>query len=157
MAGPFPVDTLHEPLNAAQRTAIITWFGTPAGKNHSKHQIAQYIDVSPQNLNASDDRTIAFYIASGKNSHNENMDFAIITAYNNVVKGGDFTAPQPGDVSSKVTNPIASITDFLGLLTSKSLWIRLGEFAVGAILVGVAVKAALAPNANPMKAVKYLK
>jgi hypothetical protein len=166
MAGPFPLDSLHEPLSPAQRTTILAWFQTAAGKSHTKKQLAQYIDVHPQNLNASDDRTIAFYIASGKNSHNENMDSAIITAYNNVLKGGDFTAPQPGDVHSEITNPISGVTDFLGMLTQKQLWIRVGEFAVGAILIAVAVKAALAPNASvtsaipagrAMKAMKGLK
>jgi len=45
--------------------------------------------------------------------------------------------------------PLKDVTDFLKLLTSPNLWIRVGEFIVGAILLGVGLSAMLKPVTEP--------
>jgi hypothetical protein len=147
VTAPYPAHSLKPPLTQAQRTSIIVFLESSAGKSHSKQQIADYINGKHA---SNPDLDIAFYVASGKNSGNENMDQAIITAYDNVLSGGDFTAPGPGDVHKEVTNPFSGWEDafraFIGAITSKQFWIRAGEFVAGAGLIFVAARAALTPG-----------
>lgn len=45
--------------------------------------------------------------------------------------------------------PLSSVVDFLKLLTSGNLWVRVGEFAVGAILLAAGAAALMRSNAGP--------
>lgn len=62
----------------------------------------------------------------------------------NTLAGGLTDNPnlEAGAASNPVVQGIGSDVDFLTRLTSKNLWIRVGEFAVGAILIYVGLKAA---------------
>lgn len=42
-----------------------------------------------------------------------------------------------------IPNPISGVTNFLNVLASKNLWIRVGEFLVGGILLAVGANAIL--------------
>jgi hypothetical protein len=52
----------------------------------------------------------------------------------------------PGEATpgiGPIPNPLSSIVDFLRLLANPHTWIRVGEFAIGAILLAVGTNAAL--------------
>jgi hypothetical protein len=75
-------------------------------------------------------------------------DKELITRYKQVLAGaaGHDTISLPGGGTTTLPalpNPIASVTDFLALLAKGQTWIRVAEFAVGIVLVGVGINAAL--------------
>lgn len=47
--------------------------------------------------------------------------------------------PNTGVTGPPVSDPLTSVTDFLKLLTNKNTWIRVGEFAIGGILLAVGI------------------
>lgn len=118
---PYDPQTLHPPLTAAQRQAILAW---GAGEI-AKHPTAGY--PSPPTT-ADDQHVIAWYTV-------------IVLSV-----GGVKIAGGPG---------ISSITDFLKLLVDPHLWLRVGEFVLGLLLMGVGL-AHLAPGNDASSAISRI-
>lgn len=67
--------------------------------------------------------------------------------------GGGSPAPTVGTLPGEgtATNAIGSTVDFLKLLTSANLWLRVAEVALGVVLIGVAIVKIGAPGAKFVK------
>jgi hypothetical protein len=149
ISAPYEIGSLNAPLTVTQRkivTAYIEAYG------YSSSQITRYITDTALNGGF-----------ANLGNLQKSKDVALIGAYNAVAAGGGFgVAPTNKNINwgllFKILDPwkysregylhgpqggpnpisaIKNVTDFLKLLTEGQVWVRVGEFAAGAILITV--------------------
>jgi hypothetical protein len=91
-------------------------------------------------------------------------DNDLVLAYRTAIKfkaGEGFHPTGPPNPLKAFGSIEDAVKALIGAVTSKQFWIRAAEFAIGIVIVGVAVKGAVAPNANvtgtAVKAAKFIK
>jgi hypothetical protein len=148
VTGPYPAGTLKPPLTHAQRVAIIGFFHK---QGYDDAAIWPHIDplagtsLDPSFPNLGPTYQIAQWIATG----GALPDAKAIDAYNTVASGGflgtgvtDTKINVPGaGVVSGIKDAGEAAVKIVSALLSPNTWIRIAEFGVGAILVGVGVSA----------------
>lgn len=125
------------PLTTAQRAAIWAWFGSFAPGSIA----SQWLDGVPSD-------------------HTKISDGDLLTVYNNIItdlwhnpnnNAGIGGIPVVGGPASSTIDAAESIPDFLAKLANPNLWIRVGEFAAGFLLLGIGTYVILKGSGNTPK------
>lgn len=137
-AAPVPYNpaNLRPPLTGVQKTAMLAFM---VGSGYASRADIETTISDTAGANTS----LAGYVSGTSGPPlAAKVDPEFINLYKDATLGGHLNAnPQ---TSKELNVPgISSVTDFLKLLTSGNLWIRVGEFAVGAILIAVGVNGML--------------
>lgn len=120
----FPVGTLHPPLTSAQRTELRAYLIAHGLKDSD---IDQYETDS----------------AHSKDPTQAQVDAALIQLYELYISGGRYKSDGK---AKKEFDPsgipgVATVEDIYAAITNGNTWIRVAEFAVGAVLLGVGLNA----------------
>lgn len=125
---PYPANTLHPPLNSAQRQRIISYL---KGNGYSETDIAKYLGWPPN-------VPLKNYTTAGGGSPGTLAEFdrLLIEIYNATASGGGFqSSPKVKTVGPNIPG-VSSVVDFLKLLANPNTWLRVAEVLLGMLLVG---------------------
>lgn len=116
VAAPFPPNTLNPPLSQDQKDTIRSFLIA-----------ASYLDSD-----------ISEY-TSHEEKQGKSYDQALIDFYNLVATGGSYNRHPVLNQSilPDLSTPLDFLKNLVSVLTSGTFWLRVGEFLLGAVLLGV--------------------
>lgn len=142
---PYGPNDVSTPLTPDQRNTIVTWIPEAAAWAVANGWNGQPLPANYATL--PDDQLLKLY---GLYYAMVSLKIPGITL--NPLKAGSLVNPFTGQ---DVQNPIVSLEQFLTLLTSKNLWLRVAEFSIGTLVLVVGLNAILRPG-RPISIPKVL-
>lgn len=127
---------LHPPLSAITKAGMYAYL---LAHGYTDNDIATYVTSGNTVLLPTTQFSLAGYVATNSNPAFASLDTAFIQAYASVQAGGGF-----GHAGVKTVGPDLNPWDWVkNTLLNGTLWARVGEFAVGGILIAVGANAML--------------